>query len=161
MPLGGRAAGTAGSLPSRPPEVTMRTLSREQAIEGLRKKLLELADGDHSMCRIASERKLFCKGFSQWKVADLEERYSWLLQNRPRMTRRQLEDLADRWQLARQFVRDTELSCDTQLEHNERQICGGWGHFTDSDLARFFEEICGEAIELVPKPVDPAPEPPH
>jgi hypothetical protein len=118
----------------------MQVLSRQRAIADLRHKLLELVDDDHSMCQVASEHKIFCSGFSQWSVAELEERYWWLLQNRPKMTRKKLEDMADRWQLARQFVRDTELSCDTQGQVRSARSAAA-GTFHRPDLARHYRAV--------------------
>lgn len=125
----------------------MKTITREAAIEALRRRFLELTDDEHCMCSVAAELHVFCGGFSQWKSHELRQRYDWLLARNPRMTRAQLEDLANRWQLARQFVHDTPLSCDTQtMEHD---TCRGWDGFTDEQLAEHMQQLCGEEVRVV------------
>ena len=44
---------------------TRTTMTREQAIRALRRKLLEMTDDDHSMSRVASEKGIYCRGFRQ------------------------------------------------------------------------------------------------
>ena len=128
----------------------MRTITRAEAIDALRSKFTKLADDDHCMCWVASKLHIFCGGFSQWDGRELRERYDWIVKRRPHIPRKELEDLANRWQLARQFVDETKLSCDTQaIEHH---TCHGWDGFSDEQLAAYFEEAFGEQIEIVPTP---------
>ena len=87
----------------------MQRMNRRQVIDALRAKLLTLVDDQHSMCEVASRLHLFCGGFSQWKTHELKERHAWIAKNRPGITRKELEDLANRWQLARQFVTSMPL----------------------------------------------------
>lgn len=135
------ARGPAGNLRSE-----VKRLTRAQAIDGLRKALTALTDDDTCMCLAAARLGIYCKGFAQWKSYELKERYEWIARNRRGITRRELEELANRWQLARQQVRGTELSCDTQsLEHH---TCRGWDGFSDAELAAFHAELCGEPVEI-------------
>ncbi len=127
----------------------MKQITRAQAIEALRSRFLELVDDEHCMCLVASKLHVFCGGFSQWKTHELRQRYDWIVKRRPRITRRELEDLANRWQLARQFVQETPLSCDTQsLEHH---TCQGWQGFSDEQLAGFHRDLLAEEVEIVPQ----------
>lgn len=127
----------------------MREITRSQAISDLRESMLELVDGDHCMCDIAAKRHVFCDGFSQWTFGELKERYDWIVKRRPRVTRRQLEDLANRWQLARQFVLDRGLSCDVQTKEKHHPTCKGWDTFNEEDLARFYAELRGEEVRVL------------
>ena len=125
----------------------MKQMTRAEAIDALRSKILSLTDDDHCACRVASELHLFCGGFSRWKSDELRKRYDWIVRKWPHLTRRELEDLANRWQLARQFVQGTELSCDTQaIEHKQ---CKGWDEFSDAELAAHVHKLCGEEAEIV------------
>lgn len=125
----------------------MKRISREQCIADLRGRLLQLVDEEHSICEVATRLGIFCKGFSQWSFAELKKRYGWLTEHRPRITRAQLERLANLWQLSRQQAFGTALACDTQsCEHD---TCLGWDGWSDADLARFHQEICGEPVEVV------------
>lgn len=126
----------------------MKTMKREEAIAALRGALLDLTDDDHSMCLVASKLRVFCGGFSQWKTNELRQRYDWIVKRNPRISRPQLEDLANRWQLARQFVRDVPTACDAQtIEHH---TCRGWDDFTDEVLAKYVEELTGEKVVVGP-----------
>ena len=59
-----------------------------------------MTDDEHSMCLVAAEQDLFCRGFAQYAFPELEDRYWWIVKTRPELARKELEDLANRWQLA-------------------------------------------------------------
>lgn len=124
----------------------MRTLTRDAAIEALRRGLLDLVDDDHSMCRVAAEKGIYCRGFRQFTDEELQERYEWLVRKRKVTSRAELEDLANRWQLARQFVQNTNLSCETQAR--EHDTCSGWDGFTNDQIEEFCRKILGEEIRI-------------
>jgi hypothetical protein len=128
----------------------MKSITRTEALNLLRQRCMVLVDDEHSLCHVAARLKILCGGFSQWTSAELKERYQWILQNRPRMTRQQIEDLANRWQLARQFVSGTEIACDNQIQEKLHQTCHGWDEHSLEDLARYCEEMTGEPVEVVP-----------
>lgn len=89
---------------------------------------------------------ILCRGFSQFSDEELRKRYEWILKKRPWLNREELEDFANRWQLARQIVQNTRLSCDTQtLEHD---TCRGWDEYTDAQLVEFHRKVCGEEIAI-------------
>ena len=131
------ACGPAGKLRSE-----VKRPTRAQAIDGLRQAMTALTDGGTCMCLAAARLGISRKGFAQWTSYELKERYDWIACNRPGITRRELEDLADRWQLARQQVRGTEFCCDTQTL--ERHTCKGWDGFSNTQLAEF----CDEPVEI-------------
>jgi hypothetical protein len=124
----------------------MTTITREQAIDKLRRRLSEASDENHSVCQVAGHAGIFCHGFSQWSFDELKRRYWWLAERRPNVTREELERLANAWQVARQEVFGTKLACDTQsIEHD---TCTGWDEFDDATLARFVKELCGDVVEV-------------
>jgi hypothetical protein len=124
----------------------MKTISRQQALDDLRAKLVSLTDEDHCACQVAARLHIYCGGFSQHSYQELKERYAWIVKTRAHVSRPELEDLANRWQLARQFVQGTELSCDTQsLEHH---TCKGWDGFSDAQLVQYYKELLGEDVEI-------------
>ncbi len=128
----------------------MKTIIRPDAIHIVRQHLLEFADDDHSMCEVAARYGIYCGGFSQWSFEELKDRYDWLVKRRPHITRRELERLANIWQLARQEVQGTEISCDTQtVEHD---TCRGWDGWSNDDIARYIHEFRGVDVDVV----DPA-----
>jgi hypothetical protein len=122
----------------------MDTMSREQAIKLIRAKLMEMVDDDHSMCRVATEKGIYCRGFRPLADDEMKRRYEWLLHRNPNMGRAELEDLANRWQIARQIVDRVPISCDAQTI--ERDTCDGWDTFDNGTLARFFHELTGGEI---------------
>lgn len=128
-----------------PPQA--REVGRQDALSAIRKRLLLLSDGEHSVCEIAAEKGIFCHGFNRYSDSQLRQRYAWLVRHDPSISREKLEEIADRWQVARQIVNDLPLACDVQrLEHD---TCGGWDDFTNQDLARFYQELLGETVTVV------------
>lgn len=128
----------------------MKTMQRKEAIDLLRRKCVALVDDEHSLCDVAQRLHILCGGFQQWSFGELKDRYDWIVKRRPNITRAQLEDLANRWQVARRFVHDEALACDNQLTETYHRTCKGWDEFDEADLARFVEELTGEAVEVVP-----------
>lgn len=121
-------------------------ISRKTAIRRLREVLMLMTDESHSICRVAAEKGIFCRGFRRYTDEELRARYSWLVNRDPSIGRERLEDLADRWQLARQVFDDVPLACDAQqIEHD---TCGGWDDFTNEELARFCRELLHEDVTV-------------
>jgi hypothetical protein len=120
------------------------TLSRDGAIDILRAELLKLAGDEVSICRIAAEKNIFCRGLHRHSDAELRQRFPWINAKDPRMPRAEMEELVDRWQLARQEVDDLPTACDVQqLEHDG---CRGWDDFSNEDLSRFCLELTGRNV---------------
>jgi hypothetical protein len=135
----------------------MRVITRDQAINAIRAKLLTLVDDQHSMCEVAGRLHLYCGGFSQFTTGELRKRFHWIVENRPAAKRDEVEDLANRWQLARQYVTGSLIACDTQAqEHEKHHTCQGWMSFSDEKLAEFHRDLLGEAVEIVPAAAPPA-----
>ena len=125
---------------------TMTTMSRMEAIRAIRAKLIELTDDEHSMCQVASEKGIYCRGFRQLTDDQLKERYAWLLRRHPDLSRQELEDLANRWQLARQIVDRVPISCDVQTI--EQDTCAGWDRFDDAEIVGFYRELLGADVVI-------------
>lgn len=121
-------------------------LTRQEVLSRIREELLKLVDEEHSICQIAAQKGLFCRGFSRYTDEELRERYGWLLMRPRALPRPRLEELANTWQLARQVVHDVPIACDVQqLEHD---TCGGWDDFANEDLARFYEDLVGGKVTI-------------
>ena len=131
----------------------MNKLTREEAITKLRSELKNYVDDEHSMCEVAARLNIFCGGFAQWTFSELKKRYPMIVRSRPRITPAELKELANRWQLARQFVNDDELACDTQCKETHHQICKGWDEHDEQDLAKFCCELTEQEVRVVPDPV--------
>lgn len=126
----------------------MKTMTRTEVVEALRRKLLAVVDDEHSICDVAASRGIFCHGFAQWTFTQLRERHPTIVRSRPLLTPAELRDLANRFQLARQTARGTALACDTQMQEGALRICKGWDEWTSADLERFYQELGGEEIEV-------------
>ena len=125
------------------PQTKPEFISRSGLIAALRDELSRRA-GDMSICRLAAQTGIFCKGFRRYSDTELKERYGWISKKNPDASREALEELADRWQLAREEVLGAKTSCDVQqLEHD---TCGGWDDFSNDDLARFLLELTGRNV---------------
>jgi hypothetical protein len=133
----------------------MRTLDRTAAIHEIRKELLKLVDDEHSI--VAARHHVFCGGFAQWTFGELKRLYPQIVRSRPRLTPAELRGLANRWQLARQFARGTELACDTQVDETTHRTCQGWDTFTLEELAGFHASLCHEPV-IVVADGEPAPD---
>lgn len=119
-------------------------ISRPSLIGALRDELAHRAAGDVSICRLAAETGVFCKGFRRFTDRELRERFDWIAKKNPDAPREELEAIADRWQLARQDVVGAKTSCDVQqLEHDS---CGGWDDFSNEALAGFLRELTGRNV---------------
>ena len=122
------------------------SVSREELVERLRLALTELTDQETSICKAAAERGIFCRGFARYDDPQLRRKYDWIVRKRPGMTRADLEQVANDWQLAQQEVHDLNFACDVQTQLHD--TCGGWDDFTTDDLARFYSELTGKQIRV-------------
>jgi hypothetical protein len=124
----------------------MEYVSRPSLIVALRNELAHRANGEMSICKLAAQTGVFCKGFRRYSDAELRERYSWIARKNPEVSRAELEETADRWQMARQDVIGAATACDVQqLEHD---ACGGWDDFTNEELSRFLLDLTGRKVEV-------------
>ena len=128
------------------PETPAETIAREDAIKLLRAEFLKLVDDENSICKVAAEKGIFCKGFRRYSDFELRKRYRWLARKDRRYTREEREDLANRWQLARQDVDSLPLACDVQLA--EHDACNGWDDFSNEELARTVAQITGRVVAV-------------
>jgi hypothetical protein len=129
----------------------MRTITRNQAVSDIRRELLKLVDDEHSICDVAARHKIFCGGFAQWTFTELKRLHPQIVRSRPRLTPAELRELANRWQLARQFALGTQLACDTQMQETSKRICRGWDDFDDEQIAGYHAALCHEEIAIAPE----------
>jgi hypothetical protein len=120
------------------------SIGRSQAINFLRSELLKRMDGNTSACRFAATEGIFCRGFARFDDDELRRRFAWITNRRPNMSRQELEEVADRWQLARQDVDELPIACDVQ--QREHDMCHGWDDFSNEELSRFCFELTGQNI---------------
>jgi hypothetical protein len=117
---------------------------RAEIVALVRQELLKRAGDDVSACKVAAEQGIFCHGFARYTDLELRRRYEWIVRRRPKMSRKQLEEIADRWQLARQEVDGTPIACDVQQKVHD--TCRGWDDFSNDELARFYVEMTGKDL---------------
>lgn len=126
------------------PQIQPELIARPTLIAALREELSGRANGEMSICKLAAQTGVFCKGFRRFSDDELKERYGWIARKNPDVPREELESIADRWQMARQDVLGVSTSCDVQqFEHDS---CGGWDDFSNDDLARFIRELTGRNV---------------
>jgi len=130
---------------ARPPQVW----TRREAIDRLRRALRKLSDDEHSMCQVAAERGIFCRGFRRWHDHEFHERWKAIIGQSTHLTRAQMEELANIWQLSEQIRFRVCLACDAQtISHG---ACRGWDEFSNEALGRFCEEILGRNVVVAEK----------
>lgn len=124
----------------------MPTMSRQTAISNIREALEMLTDEENSICKVAADHGIFCNGFKRYTDNELRRRYGWIVRKRPEMTRDELEEIANNWQLAQQQVHDIEFACDVQTKLHD--TCCGWDDFTNEQLEGFYKQVTGKEVHV-------------
>jgi hypothetical protein len=136
--------------PQQPPpgtssvSVAAATWSRPVAINRLREALVRLADDEHSLCQVAAARGIFCHGFRRWSAGEFDRRWRNAIGRSTHLTREQMEEFANLWQLAEQIRKGVSLACDTRTQ--APGPCRGWEEFSNADLSRFCADVLGKNI---------------
>lgn len=112
---------------------------RRAAIARLRSALRPVAGTDRSLCSVAAERGIFCRGFRRWNAAEFDRQWRPAIGRSTHLSRGQMEQFADIWQLAEQLRQGVALACDATP--GPSSPCRGWDEFSDEDLARFCREL--------------------
>lgn len=120
---------------------------RGEAVTRLRQALLTLCDGEHSMCQVAAERGFFCRGFRRWNASEFDRRWRFAIGRSTHLSRAQMEEFANVWQLSEQFRQHVALACDTG--RNGPGGCRGWDEFSNADLSRFCADVLGSSVQVV------------
>jgi hypothetical protein len=85
---------------------------------------------------------LYCRGFNAWDDEELKQHFHWFCRSRSEAGRDEIEELADRWQLANQASLGLRVPCDIGLSPGQERLgCRGWARFTDAELAGFVVEL--------------------
>jgi hypothetical protein len=120
---------------------------RNEAISRLRSSLLAMTDDEHSLCQVAAERGIFCRGFRRWGEAEFDRRWRMYIGRSTHLSREQMEEYANLWELAEQIRKRVSLACDAQTE--ARGPCRGWNEFSNAEIARFCNDVLGENVEVI------------
>jgi hypothetical protein len=128
--------------------VTPAGWTREAAIAVLRERLLRMTDGEHSICKVAADRRIFCRGFRRWNDHEFHARWKATLGVSTHLTRPQMEELADLWQQSEQLAHGIALACDAPVD--VRTACRGWEEFTDLEIQTFCSDLTGQAQGRIP-----------
>lgn len=122
--------------------------ARPEAIAQLRAALLALTDEEHSICQVAAERGIFCHGFRRWNAAEFDRRWKFAIGRSTHLSRAQMEEFANLWQLAEQIRSRVTLACDAHGA--TRGACRGWEEFSNEDLSRFCADVLGKDVIVTP-----------
>jgi hypothetical protein len=121
-------------------------ISREAAIGRIRIRMIELCDGGKSACQVAAERNILCRGFNRDSDEELRRRYAPYVGGAERISRSDLERVANHWQRARQRTEGALLACDVQSQYS--QVCRGWNDFSNEELSDFCAELTGARAKV-------------
>jgi hypothetical protein len=124
--------------------------ARGDAIARLRAELVRMCDDEHSLCQVAAERGIFCHGFRRWGAAEFDRRWKKAIGRSTHLSREQMEEFANLWQLAEQIRQRVCLACD--LNVNGTGACRGWEEFSNEDLTRFCADLLGQEVQILGKP---------
>jgi hypothetical protein len=125
----------------------VRVWPRAEAISRLHAELLAMTDEDHSLCHVAAERRIFCRGFRRWNDWEFDRRWRTLIGRSTHLSRPQMEEYANLWELAEQARQRVPLACDAQTTSG--RPCRGWNEFTNADLSRFCSDVLGANVDIV------------
>lgn len=120
---------------------------RDDAISRLRASLVAMTDADHSLCQVAAERRIFCRGFRRWGEAEFDRRWRKFIGRSTHLSRAQMEEYANLWELGEQIRRRVSLACDAQSA--QKGPCRGWNEFSNAELARFCSDVLGANVEVI------------
>jgi hypothetical protein len=123
---------------------------RDHAIALLRAALVALCDDEHSLCQVAAERGIFCHGFRRWDAAEFDRRWKKAIGRSTHLSREQMEEFANLWQLAEQIRQRVTLACDACVY--SAGACRGWSEFSDEELSRFCADVLGKQVRVVETP---------
>jgi hypothetical protein len=121
-----------------------RVWSRSEAIARLRAALLALTDEEHSICQVAAQRGIFCHGFRRWNVSEFDRRWRGAIGRSTHLTRAQMEEFANLWQLSEQIRQRVAFACDAKTQGGN--TCRGWEEFSNADLARYCADVLGKNV---------------
>lgn len=136
--------------------MTSSVWTREETIRRLRAALQPMCGGDRSMCEVAAEKGIFCRGFRRWHDSEFHRRWKGALGRSTHLTRAQMERLADLWQLSEQLRCGVAFACDAS--QRAPGACRGWDEFSNDALASFCADLLGTQAVVVdedPKPATP------
>jgi len=123
-----------------------QTWTRREAIDRLRAALSALTDDERSMCQVAAEKGIFCRGFRRWHASEFHRKWRMAIGSSTHLTRPQMETFANLWQLTEQVRLRVGFACDA--EALEPGACRGWNEFSNQDLARFCRQILGADVTI-------------
>jgi hypothetical protein len=106
-----------------------------------------MTDDEHSLCQVAAERGIFCRGFRRWGEAEFDRRWRKYIGRSTHLTRAQMEEYANVWELAEQIRKRVLLACDAQTAAHGP--CRGWNEFSNAELARFCNDVLGENVDVI------------
>jgi hypothetical protein len=118
--------------------------TRGEAIDHLRDFLRPMCGSDRSMCEVAAEKGIFCRGFRRWHDAEFHRRWKPALGSSNHLSRAQMERLADLWQLCEQARSSVGFACDASALRPG--ACRGWDEFSNDALARFCADLLGVSV---------------
>jgi hypothetical protein len=128
-------------------EAAAETWTRREAIDRLRAFMQPMCGNDRSMCEVAAQERIFCRGFQRWHDAEFHRRWKGALGVTTHLSRAQMERLADLWQLSEQIRSGVAFACDASTEHPG--ACRGWNEFSNDALARFCADLLGVRVAVV------------
>ena len=132
---------------TRSPSGDTEVWTRDEAIAKLREALLKLSDGESSICTVAAELGVFCRGFRRWTDDVFARGWTRALGRSTHLSRPQMERLADIWLLSEQLRLRVPCACD--LAAAGGGVCRGWNGFSNADLERCCDEILGRNVAIV------------
>lgn len=126
----------------------METLTREALIERLRLALLRRRLEPDAVCDVAAEHGHFCPGFAHWMVHTLRRRHGPFELERPPPSNEEIAALLLEWKELRLSGFALATYCRASAPSGNQPVCRGWDEWSSGQLARFYHELSGEAVQV-------------
>jgi hypothetical protein len=123
------------------------TWARQEAIDRLRGTLARLTDEEHSMCQVAADQGIFCRGFRRWHEAAFDRQWRRAIGSSTHLTRPQMETFANLWQLTEQVRLRIGFACDAEAVCPG--ACRGWNEFGNDQISRYCSQVLGVDVKVV------------
>jgi hypothetical protein len=120
--------------------------TRGEAIERLRHDLQKLTDDEHSMCQVAAQKGIFCHGFRRWDDREFHRKWKPAIGTSTFLTRAQMEEFANLWQLTEQVRLRVCFACDAGTL--SPGACRGWEEFGNDALASHCAGVLGVQVRI-------------
>ena len=98
---------------------------------------------DTDLSEVLAANRAFHLKDRRWNAAEFDRRWRCAIGRSTHLSRQQMEDFANLWQLAEQVRQRVSLACDAKTREG---TCRGWDEFSNADISRFCADLLGKDV---------------